>query len=352
MEIPRILVVDDERDVRTILQRILERAGWQTDTAASGEEAIRKAAAIGYDLILLDLYMEPLPGLQVLEAIRRADPDIVGIILTAHGSMESAVEALRLGAFDYLFKPATPETIQSRVEAGLRFRRQMVRRRRLVAQVDALQQILADIDAEEASSPGREADSRFLRAGELLIDRAHRSVTIGGSAAELTSAEFDVLTCLMDAAPEPVAATELVRSALGYEAEESEARNIIKWHIHHLRSKIEPRPDRPLYVITVRYRGYQWGGRLESLDEKALGHGAIDAGAPDGVDAPAAGSVPGFGNPVPDTNHPQPSPTSKVQALCYAEDAVERGAPEQRPISSASGRFPGDGTPEPRRRSR
>jgi DNA-binding response OmpR family regulator len=345
MEIPRILVVDDEHDVRTILQRILERAGWQADTAGSGEEAIRKAAAIRYDLILLDLYMEPMPGLQVLEKIRRTDPDIVGIILTAHGSMDSAVKALRLGAFDYLFKPATPEAIQSRVEAGLRFRRQMVRRRRLVAQVDALQQILEDIDAEAASSPAREADSRFLRAGELLIDRAHRSVTIGGRAADLTSAEFDVLTCLMDAAPEPVAATELVRSALGYEAEESEARNIIKWHIHHLRSKIEPRPARPQYVITVRYRGYQWGGCLDSSGERAAAYGGIGAEATDEVGAPAAGSVP-------DTNHRQRNPTSKVRALCYAEDAVETGAPEQRAIPSASARFPGDGTADPRRRGR
>jgi DNA-binding winged helix-turn-helix (wHTH) protein len=221
----------------------------------------------------------------------------------------------------------------------------MVRRRRLVDQVDALQQILADIDAEAASSPAREADTRFLRAGELLIDRAHRSVSIGGRAADLTSAEFDVLTCLMDAAPEPVAATELVRSALGYEAEESEARNIIKWHIHHLRSKIEPRPARPQYVITVRYRGYQWGGCLDSSGERAAAYGGIGAEATDEVGAPAAGSVP-------DTNHRQRSPTSKVRALCYAEDAVETGAPEQRAIPSASARFPGDGTADPRRRGR
>jgi DNA-binding response OmpR family regulator len=246
-----------------ILQRILARAGYEVDCASNGEEAIRKATATPYDLVLLDLYMQPVHGLQVLEAVKRLDEDTVVFILTAHGSLDSAVQALRLGAYDYLFKPATAEALRSRVEAGLGHRRQLLQRRRLLAQVETMRQLLSE-DAPDASpAPAREVDTRFVRSGDLVIDRTHRSATLFGRSVDLTSTEFEVLVCLAQAAPEPRSARDLVRAALGYEAEECDARNIIKWHIHQLRSKIEPDQDQPRYILTVRYRGYLWAGGAE-----------------------------------------------------------------------------------------
>jgi DNA-binding response OmpR family regulator len=260
MENPQILIIDDEANIRKILSRTLSRAGWSPETAASGTEAIDMISRSRYDLVLLDLYMEPIDGMKVLEKIRERDPDTVVIILTAHGSLESAVEALRLGAYDYLFKPATPKALQLRVADGLRRRQHALQRRRLLSQLDSLKSMLAGLDAEEEFQTVPEMDSRFLRSGDLLIDRSHRTATLGGNLLDLTTTEFDILQCLVEVSPEVRSPHELVTHALGYDTDKSEARNIIKWHIHQLRTKIEPEKEKPQFIITVRYKGYFWAG--------------------------------------------------------------------------------------------
>lgn len=260
MENPNILIVDDEPNIRKILCRTLARSGWDPETACDGEEAITKISLELYDLVLLDLHMQPIDGLGVLEEIRKVDPDTVVIILTAHGSLDSAVEALRLGAYDYLFKPAAPDTIRNRVSEGLQYRQQALQRRRLLSQIDTLKTLLADLDESEGVSPPTGSSDRFLRSRDLVIDRAHRTAILGGSLLDLTTTEFDVLVRLVENSPTPVSPSVLVRYSLGYEVEEREARDIIKWHIHQLRSKIEPAKDKPQYIVTVRYKGYLWAG--------------------------------------------------------------------------------------------
>lgn len=260
MKNPQILIVDDEANIRKILSRTLKRAGWNPDTAVDGNEAILKISDCAYDLVLLDLYMEPVDGLVVLEEIRKVDPETVVIILTAHGSMDSAVEALRLGVYDYLFKPATPDAIQLRVGDGLKRRQQILLRRRVLAQIGSLRKTLADLDSEDNAQSAQELDSRFLRSGRLVVDRAHRAATLGSELLDLTTTEYDILVCLIEAAPEARTSLQLVQQVMGYDAEDSEARNIIKWHIHQLRSKIEPNREKPNYIITVRYKGYLWVG--------------------------------------------------------------------------------------------
>jgi DNA-binding response OmpR family regulator len=260
MDNPRILIVDDEENIRTILSRTLSQAGWSPETAKSGAEAIEMVSQGSYDLVLLDLYMEPIDGMKVFEAIRDRDAETIVIILTAHGSLESAVEALRLGAYDYLFKPATAKAIQLRVTDGLRRRQQALQRRKLLSQLNGLKNMLADLDDKEGSESDPEISSRFLRSGKLLIDRWHRTATLEGNLLDLTTTEFDLLHCLVEVSPELRTSQELVSLALGYDAEESDARNIIKWHIHQLRNKIEPDSEKPRFIITVRYKGYFWAG--------------------------------------------------------------------------------------------
>lgn len=259
MSTPQILIVDDEPNIRFVLERALRHEGYLLDVAASGAEALRKLAnGPPYDLLLLDLQMEPIGGLQVLQAAKERDPDLVAIILTAHGTMESAVEALRLGAFDYLFKPAMPETIRQRVGEGLRRRQQGLQRRRLLAQIDGLRQTLSELDnAAEFTAPPL-IPQRFIRSGSLVIDTHHRAATLADRLLDLTTAEFDLLLCLVKAAPKPLAPRQLVNLALGYDCEDQEAREIIKWHIHHLRRKVEPDSAQPCYIITVRHQGYLW----------------------------------------------------------------------------------------------
>lgn len=259
MESPKILIVDDESNVRFVLEHTLRNEGYLLDTAADGVDALEKIHQQRFDLLLLDLQMSPIGGIQVLQTLRQQDADTVVIILTAHGSMESAVEGLRLGAFDYLFKPADPETIRRRVREGLAQRAQSLRRQQLMTQVDGLRRALVEMESE-AEKPVLPAEIRFLRSGKLVIDRHHRVTTFNGRLLELTTAEFNLLACLVEAAPGPVSPRQLVNIALGYDSEEVEAREIVKWHIHHLRQKIEPDPSTPCYIKTVRYQGYLWSG--------------------------------------------------------------------------------------------
>jgi len=238
---PHILITDDEVNIRFILERALRHEGYTLDSAANGAEALQKLAnaAQPYDLLILDLQMQPVDGMQVLQAAKEQDPDIVVIILTAHGSMESAVDALRLGAFDYLFKPATPEAIRRRVGEGLQKRKQALHRRRLLKQIDALRQTLDNLDGADNLLAQPSVEARFIRSGSLTIDRRHRQVTIADHLIERTTAEFDILCTLVAATPNPLSPRDLLNRALGYDADDQEARDIIKWHIHHLRRKIE-----------------------------------------------------------------------------------------------------------------
>ncbi len=261
MEPPHILIVDDEANVRLILKNTLQHQGYVIDTAADGGEALRKLSESSYDLLLLDLHMEPISGLELFNQAREQDPHLVVIILTAYSSVESAVEALRLGAFDYLFKPAKPEAIRQRVKEGLNHRQHAVRRRQILAHIDSLRQALNDLETSEGLAAPPETDKRFVHSGQLIIDRHHRQATLGGELLDLTTTEFDLLLCLVEAAPNPLSPRQLVNRALGYDSEETEARNIIKWHIHHLRRKIESDPTQPCYIKTVRHKGYLWSSK-------------------------------------------------------------------------------------------
>lgn len=255
---PRLLIVDNEASIRFTLERALRREGYDLDMAADGKEALQKLIRQSYDLLLLDLHMGDVNGLQVLDMARRQDKDVIVIILTGHSSLESAVEALRLGAFDYLFKPTMPDVIRRRVREGLQQRQQALQRRHIQAQIDLLRQSLDEMEQGASVTRSVEADGRFLRSGPLTIDSHHRVATLNGRLLDLTTTEFDILVCLVDASPEALMPRQLLKCALGYESDEVEARDTAKWHIHHLRRKIEPDPHRPHYIKTVRYKGYFW----------------------------------------------------------------------------------------------
>ena len=131
----KILIVDDEPNIRTVLSRTLNDQQYEIELASNGAEAIQRIQKSHYDLMLLDLRMPLVSGLEVLKVARARDPESIVIILTAHGTLESAVEALRMGAFDYLFKPASPSEIRERVKAGLLQRQRLLQRKNLLKQI-------------------------------------------------------------------------------------------------------------------------------------------------------------------------------------------------------------------------
>ncbi len=255
MEQARILIADDESGIRFVLCELLTRDGHAVDEAASGEDAVSKLAANDYDIVLADLKMPPGSGMDVLRNLRARNKDSLVIIMTAYSTIESAIEALRLGAFDYLFKPIKFDDIRQRVREALLHRQKRAQKENVEQQIESLRSLLNELDNAPALNAGR-----FLRSGDLIVDRNHRTATLRGGLLELTSAEFDVLVCLVEAAPNPVLPGEIVKKALGYEADETRASETAKWYIHHLRRKIETDDGKPRLIKTIRYRGYLWSG--------------------------------------------------------------------------------------------
>ena len=232
------LVVDDEEGVRFFLQETLRRAGHVVVTASSGEEALDRLRDTQFDLVVVDLKLGGrVDGLRVLETARWRWPDVAVVILTAHGSLESAMAAIREGVDGYLLKPAEPEQVRRTVEEALGRRRNAVR-------------------GQEEGEP-----EPFLRYGPFSVELEKHLVTRDGQPLELTSREFQLLVHLMQNASRVVTPREIVRIVGHYEVEDLyEARQIVKWYIHRLRRKVEPDPGKPRYVLNVRGVGYRFEG--------------------------------------------------------------------------------------------
>ncbi len=255
----RVLIVDDEEDVRFILQRALRHEGYVLETAVDGVDAINKITQFDYDLILLDLYMEPIDGMQVFDVIREKSEEIMVIVLTAHGSIDSSIAALRHGAFDYLFKPETAVVIRERVRDGLAKQTQARKNKKVLAQMGQLRQLFNEVE-QETAPPAPKTETRFIRNGALLIDTHYQVISFDDNDLELTTTEFNLLSSLVKHAPDYISARELVLEGMEYDVEDREAREMIKFHIHKLRQKLEPDASHPQHILTVRYKGYRWRG--------------------------------------------------------------------------------------------
>jgi DNA-binding response OmpR family regulator len=254
----RILVVDDEQNIRVTLNALLGRAGHTVTTAASGEEAVKLFAQQRFDLMLVDLQMPGMNGIEVVEALRAKDHDTTVIILTGHGSLETAIEGIHQGVYDYLLKTTDPAQIVERVEAGLEDRARQQRQNELIHTIGAAVQELtgSTTGSDPSSSSAAPANERQIEIGPLQLDTWHQTAMFQGRSLNLTPTEFRLLLCLAEHAGQMLSYTQLVRCAQGYDTSELEAGELIKPHIHHLRQKIEPEPGSPRYLLNVRGKGY------------------------------------------------------------------------------------------------
>jgi DNA-binding response OmpR family regulator len=254
----RLLVVDDERAVRSSLQEILEQEGHQVTTAASGEEALLTLGHSNFDLILVDLKMEGIDGLQVTMEAKERAPDTVVIILTAYGTLDSAIRALRYGAHDYLLKPCEVEEIIASVEAGLAKRWQSIRQWELVSSIEdnvrqlKAETVLAETEREELSP------SRFVKTQDLLLDREKQIVILKGEPLNLTPTEFKLLACLVNNMNRALSFGELAREVQGYDCSEHEARGALKTHLWRLRKKLKDRMGDTSCIVNIRGKGYMF----------------------------------------------------------------------------------------------
>ncbi len=251
-----ILIVDDETAERVTLGEVLRLESFHVSLAGSGEEALNLLAqGETFDLVILDLRLPGLNGLQVLERLHKINPETLVILITGYGTLETAIQAMRNGAYDYLLKPCPVEDILATVRRGLSELAQERHRRLLL---ERLQRTVQELASVEAPIPQPEApeEERFLQISGVLIDRAKHLVTLKNQRLDLTPTEFRLLECLMQRADQVCTPQDLVRCAQGYEADPWGARSIIRVHIRRLRSKLEPDPEHPLYIQNVRGVGY------------------------------------------------------------------------------------------------
>ena len=258
-----VLIVDDEASLRQTLARILQRAGYEVTTTASGGEALTLLSEHSFDLVYLDIRMPDISGLEALKRIHAKFPELPVILFTAQPDLNSAVEALRSGAIDYLLKPLKPQTIIERTQSILATKQRERRKRELQRQIETLQTELNALEKEEVPQINQAqqlvavSDERFLRRGMLILDMLTRRVTVNDRVVNLPPTSFDYLLVLARHTPNVVDYQTLVSEAQGYETDPHEAQELTKWHIHHIRQVLEPDARNPIYVINVRGTGYR-----------------------------------------------------------------------------------------------
>jgi DNA-binding response OmpR family regulator len=255
-----VMVVDDEVIARVSLAEILRLEGYQVATAASGEEALSLLSKSGpFDLMVLDLKMPGMDGLEVTEAVQSRSPGTVIVLLTAFATLETAIQAIRKGAHDYLLKPCPiPEILES-VRKGLAKRQQEQQRQHLVSQLQRTLSELATVEgAETVEDAVPPQPSRFIQVRDVVVDRQRHVAMLRGQPLDLTPTEFKILACLVETPDQVWSPQELVRRAQGYETDAWGARAIVRVHIRRLRKKMEVDPSNPRYILNVRGVGYMF----------------------------------------------------------------------------------------------
>jgi DNA-binding response OmpR family regulator len=221
---PDVLVVDDEPVVRDVLGRYLAREGFSVREAQDGEQALASIRAEAPQVVVLDLMLPRLSGLDVLKLVR-LESDLPVIILSARVSEEERIAGLKLGADDYIVKPYSPREVVERVRAVLR------------------------------RAEGRAGRQRIV-AGDLVIDGERRQVTRAGEPAHTTRREFELLYLLASNPGRTYSRAALVEELWGYAW--TGPTDTVTVHVRRLRQKIEADPSRPRHLVTVYGVGYRF----------------------------------------------------------------------------------------------
>ena len=251
----RILIVEDEEKIARFVTLELEHEGYQVEHAADGRTAVDLALERDYDLILLDVLLPQLNGMEVLRRVRK-HKDVPVIMVTARDAVMDKVAGLDAGADDYLTKPFAIEELFARIRVALK-RAEAVRAASRVGGVGAgTGAVSADAAASPAGDSAQTAAApspAALTVGSVALDPDRREVTVGGSSIVLTAREFDVLSLLMAHAGTVLTRERIAHEALGYEYVGDT--NNVDVHIAHLRAKIEDAGGARI-IQTVRGVGY------------------------------------------------------------------------------------------------
>ncbi|PKL76882.1 MAG: DNA-binding response regulator [Candidatus Melainabacteria bacterium HGW-Melainabacteria-1] len=223
----KILVVDDEASIRQIVEARLNMAGFEVVTAADGEEALEVYRAHRPDLIVLDIMMPRVDGLQVCREIRKQD-SVPIIMLTAKGEIPDRINALEMGADDYVTKPFSPRELEARIKAVLR--------RTLIA-------------------PSKPA---AIEVEDIFIDLIKRQVYKSGEKVKLTEMEFSLLELLVLHPGKAFTRIEILQQVWGYRSNQYSDTRVVDVHVSRLRSKLEKDVSEPELILTARGTGYMF----------------------------------------------------------------------------------------------
>jgi two-component system KDP operon response regulator KdpE len=252
----KILVVDDERSVRMMLETALRAQGYRVQSAATGHEAREQLKADEFDLLLLDLQLGDSDGIELLRETKKQCPTTEVILLTAHGSINSAIAALRLGAFDYLLKPAQIQDIRDCVERGLEQRHSSQQRGELLQRISDSARALGIMEGGGTSPPITPTNSDRIEVGPLLLDLRRHSASLGSQILALTRTEFSLLTALAQQPDTALSYSLLSEAVYGRAQPEDEARALLRPHIARLRHKIESTGVGGVALVSIRSMGY------------------------------------------------------------------------------------------------
>lgn len=234
----RVLLVEDDEAIRRMVVTALSHAGYDVIQAESGEDGLVEFARNPPDVIVLDIRLPGRDGLDVCRTIRVTSAVPI-MMLTARVQEEDVVHGLEIGADDYLTKPFSV--------------------RELLARVNAL--------ARRSTSKPK----TLISVGPLAIDVERHTVSVAGSPIDLTPTEFRILCVLGKSVGQVVSPKALLREAQDYDCDDREAQDIVKVHIRHLRYKIEPDPESPVYIVNVRGFGYRMEAPQTDLPATSAG---------------------------------------------------------------------------------
>ncbi|MFN7999133.1 MAG: response regulator transcription factor [Bryobacteraceae bacterium] len=222
----KILVVDDDLQIRRVMRKMLTTQGYAVNDARSGEEAIETLRRDRHDLVLLDMAMPGMGGLEACRAIR-AGWDVAIIVLTVRNLEKDKISALDAGADDYVTKPFSMQELMARIRAGLR-----------------------------RSPLAPEAVQQVLHLDDLEVNFTARRVIAGGNEVRLTRKEFDLLQYLASSPNTPIPHRRLLQAVWGPDYGNEVV--YLRVFINQLRKKIEPEPGKPRYILTEPCVGYQF----------------------------------------------------------------------------------------------
>jgi two-component system KDP operon response regulator KdpE len=236
----RILLVDDELAIRRALRPPLVELGFQVLDVSRGEEALQMLRASSFDIVLLDVNMPGIGGIETLRRIRAFAPRLPILMLTVRDAEEEKVEALELGADDYVTKPFSTRELIARIRTAVR----------------------------RVQAPARAEDAP-IEIGELRLDPVKRTVTKRGRTVHLTRKEFEILHCLMSRAGRVVTYARLLTAVWGTDCREEV--EYLRTFVRQLRKKIEDDPSKPLYLLTDVYVGYRFADAQMFIEETQEG---------------------------------------------------------------------------------